>query len=155
MSCATGESGAAGCGGRAVMKPRANRAAPRGAQGEIEEVLEQRSLVVVLTGWRTPSTWRRSCAPRKWAFKVHVIENPRAPFRPNSKVAGCDKWLDIEVHRSFEDCRACSSGRLSPHGLRREPKRQTCTRFRGKLALVFGNERIGVSPEALAERRAF
>src|SRR5690606_24672873 len=42
---------------------------------------------------------------------VHVIENPNAPFKPNATVTqGCDKWLDVHHHESFDACRAALAG---------------------------------------------
>lgn len=86
--------------------------------------------------------------------EVHVIENPAAPFVPHTKVTqGCDKWLDVHLHRDFAACR----GHLRARGFAlwvsaaAEGARSLYTlRFDSRMALVFGNERHGVSPEVLA-----
>lgn len=86
--------------------------------------------------------------------EVHVVVNPEAPFLPNSRVAqGCDKWLDVHLYKTFSACRealkargfslwasAISEGKSSLYSLR----------FDKPMALVFGNERYGVSDEVLA-----
>lgn len=84
---------------------------------------------------------------------VHVIRNPKYPWSPNSKVTqGCDKWLDVHQHRDFATCRAA----LKRQGFRIlvSAARQGATSlfdltFDDKVALVFGNERFGVTPEVL------
>lgn len=84
---------------------------------------------------------------------VHVIRNPDAPFAPNSKVTqGCDKWLDLHVHRDFKSCAA----QLKEKGYRVlasaiQPGATSLfeLRFDQKIAMVFGNERFGVSQEVL------
>lgn len=85
---------------------------------------------------------------------VHVIRNPDAPFAPNSKVTqGCDKWLDLHVHRDFKSC----SEVLKKNGYRVlasaiQPGATSLfeLKFDTKIAIVLGNERFGVSDEVLA-----
>jgi tRNA (guanosine-2'-O-)-methyltransferase len=85
--------------------------------------------------------------------EVHVIRNPDAPFRPNTKVTqGCDKWLDLHLHR---DARGCLEG-LKARGylvlasaIAPGARSLFELRFDRKVAMVFGNERGGVSPEVL------
>jgi tRNA (guanosine-2'-O-)-methyltransferase len=84
---------------------------------------------------------------------VHVIRNPDAPFKPNGTVTqGCDKWLDLHVYKDFATCAAA----LHARGYRVlasaiQPGAQSLfdVRFDQKVALVFGNERFGVSDEVL------
>ena len=86
--------------------------------------------------------------------EVHVVENPDAPFVPNSKVAqGCDKWLDVKLYKDFAACRAHLKERgftLLASAVQEGSQSLYSLRFDHKLALVFGNERFGVSPEVLA-----
>jgi len=86
--------------------------------------------------------------------EVHVVENPDAPFVPNSKVAqGCDKWLDVKLYKDFAGCRAHLKERgftLLASAVQEGSRSLYSLRFDQKLALVFGNERFGVSPEVLA-----
>src|SRR5690606_19111012 len=86
--------------------------------------------------------------------ELHVIEHPNQPYQRHPGVTkGCEKWLDIHRWETFEACRAHLVERgyalwASDRGGGAQPIREL--RFDGKLALIFGNERRGVSPEALA-----
>jgi len=86
---------------------------------------------------------------------VHVVRNPEAPFQPNATVTqGCDKWLDIHRHESFEECRAALKAAgfsLWVSAIREGATSLFEMSFDGKVALVFGNERHGVSPEAQSQ----
>ncbi|NMO15833.1 RNA methyltransferase [Pyxidicoccus fallax] len=86
--------------------------------------------------------------------EVHVVINPEAPFLPNSRVAqGCDKWLDVKQYKSFADCREHLKSRgfsLYASAIREGATSLYSLRFDTKMALVFGNERYGVSEEVLA-----
>ena len=85
--------------------------------------------------------------------EVHVIRNPDAPFAPNLKVTqGCDKWLDLHLHREFASC----AEQLKSRGYRVlasaiAPGAQSLfsIAFDRPIAMVFGNERHGVSPDVL------
>ena len=85
--------------------------------------------------------------------EVHVVENPDAPFVPNSKVAqGCDKWLDVKLYKSFAECREHLKSRgfaLYASAIREDATSLYSMRFDSKIALIFGNERDGVSQEVL------
>ncbi len=85
--------------------------------------------------------------------EVHVVKNPLVPWKPNQKVTqGCDKWLDLVRHDSLEECVAALKARgytVLASGFAEGAKSLYQLRFDGKLALVFGNERFGVSPEGL------
>jgi len=82
---------------------------------------------------------------------VHVVRNPEVAFQPNATVTqGCDKWLDIHRHETFDECRAAL--KATGFSLWVSAVREGATSlfemsFDGKVALVFGNERHGVSPE--------
>ena len=85
---------------------------------------------------------------------VHVVENPDVPFAPHDKVTqGCDKWLDVHRHRSFAACaRALRAAgyRICVSAVREDARSVFEMEFDRPLALVFGNERTGVTPDALA-----
>jgi tRNA (guanosine-2'-O-)-methyltransferase len=87
--------------------------------------------------------------------EVHVIVNPEAPFMPNSRVAqGCDKWLDVKLYKDFASCREHLKSRgfaLYASAIREDATSLYSLRFDSKIALVFGNERQGVSDEVLAQ----
>ncbi|QSQ19718.1 RNA methyltransferase [Pyxidicoccus parkwayensis] len=85
--------------------------------------------------------------------EVHVVINPEAPFLPNSRVAqGCDKWLDVKLYKSFAECREHLKSRgfnLYASAIREGATSLYSMGFQAKTALVFGNERYGVSEEVL------
>jgi tRNA (guanosine-2'-O-)-methyltransferase len=85
--------------------------------------------------------------------EVHVIVNPEAPFMANSRVAqGCDKWLDVKLYKDFASCREHLKSRgfsLYASAIREDATSLYTMRFDSKIALVFGNERDGVSQEVL------
>jgi tRNA (guanosine-2'-O-)-methyltransferase len=124
----------------------------------IDEVIAHRtrSLVVVLD--RLEDTFNMAAVLRTCegmgVQEVHVIENPEVPFHPNAKVTqGCDKWLDVRVYKSFAEVKAA----LAPRGfsIQASAVREGATslyalRFEEPTALVFGNERFGVSDDVLS-----
>lgn len=126
-------------------------------KARIEEVarLRTRSLTVVLD--RLEDTFNMGAVLRTCEGmglqEVHIIQNPQAPFRPNSKVTqGCEKWLDLHLHPSFHACRAAlkEGGFEIWASAAQEGARSLFELgFDRKLALVFGNERSGVSREVL------
>jgi tRNA (guanosine-2'-O-)-methyltransferase len=85
---------------------------------------------------------------------VHVVENPDAPFAPHEKVTqGCDKWLDVHRHASFRACAKALKSvgyEVCVSAVREDARSLYALEFEHPLALVFGNERTGVSPDALA-----
>ncbi len=132
-----------------VLPPRRER---------IEEVVRQRtrSLVVVLDCIEDPFNMAAVLRTSEalGLQEVHVVEHPEVRFRPNGKVTqGCDKWLEVHRWESFTAAREAL--RTRGFQLWVSAARPTATSlwdmgFEGKRALVFGNERTGVSPEALA-----
>lgn len=118
--------------------------------------LRTRTLTVVLD--RLEDTFNMAAVVRTCEGmgiqEVHVVESPDAPFAPNAKVTqGCEKWLDIELYASFEACRQHLKSRgFSILASCADAASQSLfsLRFDSRIALVFGNERFGVSPEALA-----
>lgn len=85
--------------------------------------------------------------------EVHVVINPEAPFLPNSRVAqGCDKWLDVKLYKSFAECREHLKSRgflLYASAIREGSTSLYSMGFQAKTAIVFGNERYGVSEDVL------
>jgi tRNA (guanosine-2'-O-)-methyltransferase len=85
--------------------------------------------------------------------EVHVIENPEERFHPNAAVTqGCEKWLDIVKYEGFAMCRAALKRRkfaIWASAVTRVATPLNDLRFDGRVALVFGNERRGVSEEVL------
>lgn len=89
---------------------------------------------------------------------LYVIEHPELRFKPNGSVTqGCDKWIDIHRFRSFEPARAALKARgfriLASTLEEGRGSRESLFRleFREPTALVFGNERHGVSEEVLSQ----
>jgi tRNA (guanosine-2'-O-)-methyltransferase len=117
--------------------------------------LRTRSLTVVLD--RLEDTFNMAAVLRTCEGlglqDVHVVDNPECPFKPNGKVTqGCDKWLDIYVHRDFAACRAALKAKgyaLWASAIKEGGKSLYSLEFREKVALIFGNERYGVSQEVL------
>lgn len=85
--------------------------------------------------------------------EVHVIEHPEVRFAPNEKVTqGCDKWLDIRIHPDFAACREHLHSRgfqLWASALQKGATNLYELKFDQKMALIFGNERYGVSDDVL------
>jgi tRNA (guanosine-2'-O-)-methyltransferase len=86
--------------------------------------------------------------------EVHVIRNPEVPWSPNSKVTqGCDKWLDLTRYDDFAACHRALKGRgfsVQVSAVREGARSLFELKFDQKVAMVFGNERFGVSDEVLA-----
>ncbi len=124
----------------------------------IEEVLggRTRTLTVVLD--RLEDSFNMSAVLRTCEGlglqEVHVIRNPEVSWSPNSKVTqGCDKWLDLVHHKDFAACRDSLKARgftVLASAVKEGGKSLFDLRFDKPLALVFGNERYGVSEEVLA-----
>ena len=143
-----------------AVSARGNRGDYLGAErkARIDEVVANRTrtLTVVMEAFCDPQNVNavlRTCE----AFgiqELHVVEGPMKGFDRNKKISqNADKWLDVHRWRSTGECLA---------HLRREGFAVYATHlgpgtcpldalsFAGKVALVFGNESRGVSPEALA-----
>ncbi|MBX5482544.1 MAG: RNA methyltransferase [Myxococcaceae bacterium] len=86
--------------------------------------------------------------------EVHVVKNPEAPFLPNTKVTqGCEKWIDVVKHETFAEAREHLKSRgftIYASAIREDATSLFELKFDRKIALVFGNERHGVSDEVLA-----
>ncbi len=141
---------------QAANRPRADRLLLNVRRERIDRILAQRTRTLTVVLDRLEDTFNMAAVLRTCegmgVQEVHVVVNPEVPFVPNAKVTqGCEKWLDIHLYKSFTSCHeqlksrgfailasAAQSGGQSLFSLR----------FDGRLALVFGNERFGVSEEA-------
>jgi tRNA (guanosine-2'-O-)-methyltransferase len=114
--------------------------------------IRTRSLTVVLDGVHDPhnlSAVIRSCEGFG-ILDLWVVES-HAPFRINTKVSqGAEKWLDIHRHRHPAACVEA----LLENGFElwvADPKSRSVDvgelAWEKKIALVFGNEHEGVSPQ--------
>ncbi len=129
--------------------------APR--KERIERVVAQRTRTVTVVLDRLEDSFNMAAVLRTCEGMglqdVHVIRNPDAPFAPNSKVTqGCDKWLDIHIHRDFKGCAAQlkkNGYRVLASAIRPEATSLFELKFDTKMAIVLGNERFGVSDEVL------
>jgi tRNA (guanosine-2'-O-)-methyltransferase len=84
---------------------------------------------------------------------IHVVKNPEYPWSPNHTVTqGCDKWLDLHRHENWAACHAALKERgfkIAVSAVQEGAKSLFDVDFSGRVALVFGNERHGVSEEVL------
>jgi tRNA (guanosine-2'-O-)-methyltransferase len=123
----------------------------------IEQVLAQRTRAVTVVLDRLEDSFNMAAVLRTCEGlglqDVHVIRNPDFPFSPNSRVTqGCDKWLDLHVHPDFKTCAAWLKARgyrVLASAIQPGATSLFELRFDEKLAMVFGNERFGVSQEVL------
>lgn len=123
----------------------------------IDEVVRKRtrSLVIVLD--RLEDAFNMAAVLRTSEAmgiqEIHVIEHPDFKFAPNGKVTqGCDKWLDIRKHPDWDACREHLKSRdfqIWASGFTKGAKSLYELRFDQRIALVFGNERYGVSDDVL------
>jgi len=125
---------------------------------KIDRVISQRTRTFTIVLDRLEDSFNMAAVLRtceaNGVQEVHVIVNPEAPFLPNSRVAqGCDKWLDVKLYKDFASCREHLKSRgfaLYASAIREDATSLYSLRFDAKVALVFGNERQGVSDEVLA-----
>jgi tRNA (guanosine-2'-O-)-methyltransferase len=125
---------------------------------KIDRVVEQRTRTFTVVLDRLEDSFNMAAVLRTCEAmgvqEVHVVVNPEAPFLPNSRVAqGCDKWLDVKLYKTFAECREHLKGRgfsLYASAIREGATSLYSLRFDSKLAIIFGNERYGVSEEVLA-----
>lgn len=125
----------------------------------VEEVLKRRTRTLVVVLDKLEDTFNMAAVLRTCEGmglqEVHVIDNPEAPFQPHKKVTqGCDKWLDVVVHKSARGCLDGLKARgfqVQVSALGEGAQSLFDLAFDRKVALVFGNERNGVSEEVLAQ----
>jgi tRNA (guanosine-2'-O-)-methyltransferase len=86
--------------------------------------------------------------------EVHIVKNPKVPWTPNWRVTqGCDKWLDLHLYDTFAACRDALKARgfrVLVSAIREGGQSLFDVDFSPKVAIVFGNERYGVSEEVLS-----
>ena len=124
----------------------------------IDEVVRHRTRKLVVVLDQLIDTFNMAAVARTCEGlglqELHIIEHPEAPYRPHPMVTkGSEKWLDLMIWPDFESCRVHLKARgftlwASDLGEGARPLREVT--FEGSVALIFGNERRGVSPEALA-----
>jgi tRNA (guanosine-2'-O-)-methyltransferase len=149
-------------GGGPRYEPRQAAPAPEtllldGRRKRIDDVVAQRTRSVAVVLDRLEDNFNMAAVLRTCEglgiLEVHVVENPDVPFEPNGAVTqGCDKWLDIARYRDFAACRKALAGRgfaLWASTVRPEATPLEEVRWDGKVALIFGNERYGVSDDVL------
>lgn len=140
---------------RAVPSPDSLLLPPR--KERIEEVLKYRTRTLTVVLDRLEDSFNMAAVLRTCeAFglqEVHIIKNPEAAWSPNDKVTqGCDKWLDLHRYENFAACKASLKERgfqLWVSAVTERAQSLFNIDFSGKVALVFGNERFGVSKEVL------
>ena len=124
----------------------------------IERVVAQRTRTVTVVLDRLEDSFNMAAVLRTCEGMglqdIHVIRNPDAKFAPNSRVTqGCDKWLDLHIHRDFATCAAVlkkKGYRVLASAIRPGATSLFELEFDTKIAMVLGNERFGVSEEVLA-----
>lgn len=124
----------------------------------IEQVIANRTrnLVVVLD--RLEDSFNMAAVLRTCEAmgvqEIHVIRNKDVPWSPNAKVTqGCDKWLDLTRYDDFTTCHRALKERgfsIQVSAVREGARSLFDLKFDQKVALVFGNERFGVSDEVLS-----
>lgn len=125
----------------------------------IEEVLAHRTRTLTVVLDRLEDHFNMAAVLRTCEGmgiqEVHVVKNPDVPWTPNWKVTqGCDKWLDLHRYDDFASCSAALKARgfrVLVSALREGGKSLFDLDFSPKVALVFGNERFGVSDDVLAQ----
>jgi len=123
----------------------------------IEQVVAQRTRTVTVVLDRLEDSFNMAAVLRTCEGMglqdIHVIRNPDAKFAPNSRVTqGCDKWLDLHIHRDFATCAAVlkkKGYRVLASAIRPGAISLFELKFDSKVAMVLGNERFGVSDEVL------
>ena len=85
--------------------------------------------------------------------EIHLVDRGVRPLMAQRITKGCDRWLDLHIHR---DSSACARG-LKDRGYEVYVADVRATRTldevaaRPNVALIFGNEHQGASPEMRAE----
>jgi tRNA (guanosine-2'-O-)-methyltransferase len=127
-------------------------------KARIDEVLGQRlsGLTVVLQNLHDPHNGAAALRSVEGfgLTTLHVVEETER-FKFSSKVSqGCEKWVDIRRHADFAGCaRALHDEGFALHAaLPPAPGVVAVDALdvAGNVALVFGNEHAGLTPEAVA-----
>jgi tRNA (guanosine-2'-O-)-methyltransferase len=131
-----------------VLPPRRER---------IDEVLAHRTRTLTVVLDRLEDHFNMAAVLRTCegmgVQEVHLVKNPKVPWTPNWRVTqGCDKWLDLHPYEDFASCQAALKARgfrILVSAIREGGQSLFDLDFSPKVALVFGNERYGVSEEVL------
>ena len=128
----------------------------------VDDVVSRRTRSIVVVLDQLEDTFNMAAVLRTCEAmglqEVHVIDNPAFPFEPHKKVTqGCDKWLDVVIHRDGARCLEALRERgyqIWASAIREGGASLFEIAFDRKVALVFGNERHGIRDEliALADR---
>ena len=132
-----------------VLPPRKER---------IEQVLSHRTRTLTVVLDRLEDHFNMAAVLRTCEGmgiqEVHIVKNPLVPWTPNWRVTqGCDKWLDLFRYDDFASCSAALKARgfkVLVSAIKEGGKSLFDLDFSPKVALVFGNERYGVSDEVLS-----
>ena len=124
----------------------------------IEEVLAHRTRTLTVVLDRLEDHFNMAAVLRTCEGmgiqEVHIVKNPLVPWTPNWRVTqGCDKWLDLHRYDDFASCNAALKARgfkVLVSAIREGGQSLFELDFSQRVALVFGNERFGVSQEVLA-----
>ena len=124
----------------------------------IDEVIKHRTRTVTVVLDRLEDSFNMAAVLRTCEGMglqdVHVIRNKDVPWSPNSKVTqGCDKWLDLTRYDDFASCYQALKARgykVMASAIQPGATSLFELTFDQKIAMVFGNERFGVSPEVLS-----
>jgi len=130
--------------------------APR--KERIEQVIAQRTRTLTVVLDKLEDTFNMAAVLRTCEGmglqEVHVVKNADFPWSPNSKVTqGCDKWLDVHTYADADACAAALKERgfaIQVSAVGEGAKSLFELAFDRPTALVFGNERFGVSKQMLA-----
>jgi tRNA (guanosine-2'-O-)-methyltransferase len=148
---------------RPADKPAKTSRFPRTGrrQERVRSVLARRQpdLAVVLEDVHDPhnaSAVLRSC-DAVGVMRVHLVyvrETPPKPAFSRTVSGSAAKWLELIRHRSIEECYAALRAdglTIYATALAEGSRDLYATDLTGPVALVFGNEHRGVSPEAVAQ----
>ncbi len=142
----------------AHLRPRPDEMVLDGRKARIEQVLSMRTRTLTVVLDRLEDIFNMGAVVRTCEAmglqEIHVVRNVEEPFRPLPSVSkGCEKWIDLIQHEDFPSCRDHLKARgfeLWASAIRDDATSLFQLRFDRKVALVFGNERYGVSQEVLA-----
>ena len=138
-------------------KPDPNEFVNAPRKERIEEVIANRTRNFVVVLDRLEDQFNMAAVLRTCESmgvqEIHIIKNKEHPWSPNSKVTqGCDKWLDIVEYVDFAECMKALKARgftVLASAIRDGATSLYDIKFDQKIAIVFGNERYGVSEEVL------
>ncbi len=139
-------------------RPRPDQLVLEGRKERIEQVLAMRTRTFTVVLDRLEDNFNMGAVVRTCEAmglqEIHIVRNAEEPFRPLQSVSkGSEKWIDLIHHEDFAACRDHLKARgfeLWASAIREDATSLFQLRFDRKIALIFGNERYGVSDEVLA-----